>query len=540
MLAAVLLTTALVYMRCLGNSFVFDDYPAIVKNDALTQWSFIWKSLFHDLWWFRDPDRFPQSAYYRPLQNVWLALNYHLVGLNPVGWHILKVLLHLVVVILSFRLTQLLTGSVGAALLAALLFGVLPVHVESVVWAEAIPEPLSAVFELSALCLFIARPSTQRRGLVSPLFLFASALLSHESAIVFPLLVAAYVFLFEKAGTQSELGVLSPRSMPIFVAGRMSRALQRSAPFFAVALVYLGIRAMIFGSSLFGFAHPLITRPTIIKDTLVFVRPRPIHALAQLLATMPEVLVLYIGLLLMPWRVGPAHDAEFATPLGLHNFAVPTAVLAASIALGYFVFRRSPRRDLYLFCAAWWFVSLAPALNLDHVSALVQDRYEYLASFGFCVIVGDLAVQTAGDSITRNRVVSALATIVISVYAAVLWRAEDIWHDNVTLFSRSVEICPGSAYYHKALAQALMDHGELDGATQQLTVASRLAPDDAAIHLALGLLYMRMRRDDAATAEMQAYHGSGPKPVDIDPKGLIRHAGQYSDRHPAVPKSASP
>jgi protein O-mannosyl-transferase len=513
MLVGVLLITALVYMRCLGNGFVFDDYPAIVQNDALAQWSFIWKSPFHDLWWFRDPQRLPQSAYYRPLQNVWLALNYHLVGLSPVGWHVLKILLHLVVVLLSFRLAQLLTGSVGAALLAALLFGVLPVHVESVIWAEAIPEPLAAVFELSALCLFIRRASARGRGLVLSLFLFAGALLSHESAIVFPLLVAAYVFFFQKAGTQSEPDIFSPRVTAISVASRMWSALQRSAPFFAVALLYLGIRAMLFGGSLFGFAHPPVVHPTIIKDTLVFVRPRPIHTLAQLLATMPGVLVFYVGLLLMPWRVGPAHNVDFATPLGLHNFVVPTAVAAAIIALGYFALRRSPRRELYLFCAAWWLISLGPALNLDHVSALVQDRYEYLASFGFCVMAGDLAVEAAGKNITRKRIVTVLATAVISVYVAVLWRAELIWHDNVTLFSRSVEMSPGSAYYHKALAQALMDSGDLNGATQQLTVASRLAPDDSAIHLALGLLYMRMNRDHDAAREMNAYNASHPAPI---------------------------
>ncbi len=204
---------------------------------------------------------------------------------------------------------------------------------------------------------------------------------------------------------------------------------------------------------------------------------------------------------------------DFATPLGLHNFVVPTAVLAAIIALGYFAFRRSPRRKLYLFCAVWWFISLSPALNLDHVSALVQDRYEYLASFGFCVMASDVAVQAAGKSITRNRVVLVFATAVISVYLAVLWRAELIWHDNVTLFSRSVEMFPGSSYYHKALAQALMDYGDLNGATQQLTVASRLAPDDSAIHLALGLLYMRMNRDRDAAREMNAYSASHPKPI---------------------------
>ena len=120
-----LLATLLAYLRCLGNGFVYDDRLMIAENRYIGSGSFIWKSLTRDLWWFRGPAHLPRSAQYHPLQDIWLALNYALFGLNPLGWHVTIVALHLLVVALVFKVAERLTGQWQAALLAAMLFGVL-------------------------------------------------------------------------------------------------------------------------------------------------------------------------------------------------------------------------------------------------------------------------------------------------------------------------------------------------------------------------------------------------------------------------------
>ncbi|HUY28249.1 MAG TPA: hypothetical protein VMV27_12595, partial [Candidatus Binataceae bacterium] len=65
--------TLLVYLRCFGNAFVYDDHEMIDLNPLIAQWSFLWKSFGHDLWWFRPNGKFPKSNYYRPLQDLWLG-----------------------------------------------------------------------------------------------------------------------------------------------------------------------------------------------------------------------------------------------------------------------------------------------------------------------------------------------------------------------------------------------------------------------------------------------------------------------------------
>ncbi len=184
-LAGVLLVTLLLYLRCLGSGFVFDDNLMVVKNAYIGSWSFFRISFSHDSWWYLDPLHLPASSYYRPLQDTWLGLHFHLFGLNPAGWHATMVALHLLVVWLVFRLASHLTGDRQAALLAAALFAVLPCHAEAVVWASAIPLPLAAAFELAALLLFIGRAQAPYRNWALAMLLYAGALLTHESAVMF-------------------------------------------------------------------------------------------------------------------------------------------------------------------------------------------------------------------------------------------------------------------------------------------------------------------------------------------------------------------
>src|SRR5205085_1082795 len=89
--------------------------------------------------------------YYRPLFNLYLLVNYQLFHLNPAGWHLLLVLWHLLVTLLVYRLARRLLKDEGGALTAALIFGVHPVHIESVAWISGVTEPMLAVFFLGAL-----------------------------------------------------------------------------------------------------------------------------------------------------------------------------------------------------------------------------------------------------------------------------------------------------------------------------------------------------------------------------------------------------
>lgn len=504
-LAGVLLLTLLVYLRCLENRFVYDDVIIVLHNHYIAQPSYIWKSLTRDLWWFLNPKKQPVSQFYQPLQGVWLGVAYQLFGSNPVGWHVLKIGLHLVVVVLSFRVAQLLTGSTEVGLLAALLFGIMPVHVEPVVWATDIPEPLSAAFEMGSFCLFIQHRNDGWNGLTWPLLLFVGASFSHEMAVVFPMLIALYVYMFETTAESATGGALVSSSKTGMNRERLRRAAMLSAPFFAISAIYLAARAMVLGARQVLGITPKMETVSLVGTKIV---PHFVgigHGVLATLLSLPNYLLCYLEVLVIPWLAGPAHNVAPISRPGLYDFYIPTAILTLATILGYFAIRRSPRRKLYMFCAAWWLVTLSPALlNLDQVISEAHDRYQYLGSFAFCVILADLGIRCWRSGALRAVAASVCTAALVVTYLVVLWRLQPVWRNDFTLFTRITHTLPDSVHFHLALAGVLTKRGDLRGALTQYLDAEKVAPDEPDIHMALGTLYLKMHRAKRAANELEA------------------------------------
>jgi tetratricopeptide (TPR) repeat protein len=490
-----------VYIRSLGNGFVYDDHAEIVTNRYISEWSFVWKSALHDSWWFRRPSALPQSAYYRPAQNVLLALGFHLAGRNPVGWHLLKIALHLLAVTLVFRLGTLLTDDAWVGLLAAALFGLHPVHVESVVWAAALPEPLVSVFIFGAFCCF-ARRSKISYGRIWAVLLFAGAALSHEAAIAFPVLFSLHAILYESdAGGVSVDGKSDSDGAINWSWVRVRGALWESAPFYAVSCLYLLARASALGfAHLFGNAHIKATS-RLISRQIVQVKTVVNHSTLQLLATVPLVMLDYLKLLFFPWQAGPAHPVKVVQHLGFGEFYGPLTAILLIVAAAWMLIRRSSRTRIYLFCAAWFIIGLAPSMNFDQVVAPVQDRYLYLPSFGWCVIAADWVTRFARRDARRRRISEIALVALFVMLIGIDWRLESVWRDDLALFGRCVADSPDSTTYRVLLSRALEQNGDLPRAAEQLSKAVQLEPDSAALHHALGALDLRMGRKAEAQKE---------------------------------------
>ena len=260
-LSAILLATALVYLRSLGNGFVYDDHALIDSNPNLGQWSFVWKSLTRDLLWSQGGFK----TRYRPLLSVWFALSYHLFGLKPAGWHVLMIAVHLAATWLVFAVACRLTRQRQASLLAAALFALLPIHAEVVVWPSGFGLVLAGTFMLAAFYLFMRRNERAYRNWPMAIVLYGAALLSHESAAAFPALIAWYVLLGEP-GSQSE-----PTPTPL--TGRALRAALCTAPFAFDLLLYFFARRHALGFFL-SDTHNLVNVMTIPQALMTVPRAR--------------------------------------------------------------------------------------------------------------------------------------------------------------------------------------------------------------------------------------------------------------------------
>ncbi|MGC1398981.1 hypothetical protein [Candidatus Binatus sp.] len=476
LLGAIVIATIAIYLPSLRNGWVFDDWQEIVNNQFIHSWSFVGNSFIHDIWWFRDPTKLPQSAYYRPLENAWFAVNALLFGTHPAAWHLAKIALHAVVVLLCFRAAQLLTGDVATALLTAAIFGVMPAHVEAVVWASAIPEPLSTAFELGALIFLIGRKPGWSRGLFIALLLYACAILTHESAILFPLIAGAYAYLIERK--------------------RACESIRLAAPFIAIAIGYMAARLYALGpEDYFGAPYNQALA------ALGWAKPAASHGAFELILTAPVVLLEYLGVLAMPGLAGPAHNVNWSagvTPITLISVGAIAALAIIASAIAW----RSPHRNLYMFCAAWSLLTIAPAMKLNALNALVQDRLLYAPSFGWSMAVAIAAVELAAVNPRARAAVAGATAMVLAAYAVSAVRIEHYWNDNLTFYARCVEIDPYNVDYLRLLVQLLNEKPDFAAAANVLERAVQLEPDNPYLHMKLANEYALMQRPADFRAEM--------------------------------------
>jgi hypothetical protein len=483
-LAAILLATVAIYLPSLRNGWVFDDWDIFVTNKLLHSWSFVWNSWFHDKFWFRNPARLPQSEYYRPVESTYIAANALLLGTHPAAWHLSKIVLHVITVVLCFRVAQLLTGSVAIGLLTAAIYGVMPAHVDAVVWLSAISEPLSTAFELGAMLCLIGRKPGRSRGMLSALALYACAQLTHESAVLFPAIVAAYVFLFERGANQqfpgSGLNAATIRS-------RIIAAARVAAPFAMLALVYLCARLAVLGLH-FAFSWPRPTGPVHLGQMVT-----PPHRPVDIILTLPVVLLTDLAVLAVPGVAGPVHAVHWitrASPVAFVSAGVFLILAAGALVL---IWRSSDRR-LYLFCAVWSLLALAPALKLNSIWELVQDRYLYLPSFGWSLAVAIVAVRLAAASPRARATVGTAMALLLAAYMVTAIRIQHYWRDDVTFFGQCVAVDPVNLDYRLDLVIALNKAGDSEEAARVLKRGTAIYPNNAALQKDLAQQYQKMGR----------------------------------------------
>ena len=535
MLALIVVATIAVYLPSLRNGWVSDDLPALVQNPEIRTAAFVKNAFTHDVQWSikqYTPTMQAQahSASYRPLQIVWWAINAQLFGVNhPAPWHLMMIVLQVIAVLLCFRVAQLLTGEVIVAMLAAAIFGLMPAHIESVAWVSAIPEPLCTVFELAALIFLIQRKPGLTgktlgwsRGLMLSALFYTFAILTHESAIFFAVIVFAYLMLFEAAPAKDNRPARS---------AHIVSALTACIPFLIVTLVYAFARMHALGDHAFGMPHTYTQ-----AQMHGVVEAEPLRGAAQIAMTIPMVVLTYLGILAIPGVADPFHSIEWTTQLDPQVFIAWAALIVLALLAIAFV-SRSSRRRVYLFCAIWGLITIAPALKIDTVWWLNQDRYAYAPSIGWSLAFA-LAVFEISTAGARARLYVGFATALLLLsYGVATIRGQRYWYDNLAYYTRAVQVKPNDPYYHLAVGNLLEEAKDNAGAVKQLEIAESLKPQDPYLHVRLAQVYMKLGRLKDFQREYNAFEASGSsviKSVHVGPDGKPDQQSAADPQTPAT------
>jgi len=480
----IIASTVLVYTNSLNGAFVFDDKKQIAGNPELHTLSNIFHSFTSDVWSFQ---RGTLTAgiplpYYRPLFTAYLTLNYQIFGLWEPGWHLTNLLVHATVTVFIYFLLKRLSGDQLIAMLAALIFGLHPAHVESVSWISGIPDPLAALFYVPSMIWYVRyREEGGRKWLAASVVTFGLSALCKETALALPLVLGVW----ELAHLKTKKGL----------ALRLKEIVLQLVPFAVVAVGYLAIRFSVLG--LISWKHPFMAQ---VPDAAIWM-------------TVPYVFVNYLKHLIAPFYLSLIYSPAFITSASDTRFLLSVGVL---LGLGYifWIYRKRLNAEVSV-ALALIIAPLLPVLNLRvfHYEYVIQDRYLYLPSIGFCYLVAICITRLASR---RSFLAVAISAVVILAFGASTVLQNRVWHSSVALWQRAVYHSPNSRSTHYNLGLAYLGLKQYDSAVTELLEARRLDPEEAAVYNNLALAQAGLGNVDGAIANLKAA-------LALDPRSLEAH-----------------
>lgn len=432
------LLTLLIYVRSVSMGFVYDDHE-MIDNPWVLSWKDVPRVFSQDL------VNNHMSNFYRPLTVLWQLFVHSLAGTNSTAWHCSAILLHLVCVVLVFRLVCKLLNNRGYAMLAAALFAIHPTHVEDVTWISDAADLLTAVILLySALALLRWLESGSTIWWTTSWLLATASCFSKETSVLMPVLLLAVAFTMDNRTNRPA----------IILTGSL---------FLLSSCSFLLLRSQI----LHGFAHPLSAAGNY-----------------EMVLTLPAALCFYLSHLVFPVGLGPFYPLGFVSNPQSRAFVLPVAVLTTLLAGLVWLCRRLADRRLFWFCVVWVFVPLiAPLyLKLFPPFELVHDRYLYLPSIalGVALAAGLKKYSSAAPSGRYAASYLGIAVVVlITVSAAETISYEGVWQDDAHLFQRGIALTPRNARALVNLGVVKLKQGNYAEGAALLKRSLDIEPDNA-------------------------------------------------------------
>jgi tetratricopeptide (TPR) repeat protein len=466
----------LAYANSFQNAFQYDDFHVIIKNPSIKDPSNYYK-------FFLNPQIgsgiIKETSGYRPLLMASFALNYSLGGLDVFGYHLINFILHTLCALLVFFITLLFlnlttnekrlnpTRNQLTALLAALLFALHPIQTESVTYITGRSSLLTAFFFLTAFWAYMQyRLTGEVRRLFLSSFSYACALLVKETALTLLITLILFNLFFPLART-------------------WKRRLFSLFPYFILSAIYLMIRLHFFGFLQYG--------------------TKPIRPFYDNLLTQFRAWVHYLGTLLLPLNLNVDYDFPISHSILEGQVIFSLFILATLVII---IWKISKVSRVVGFFLLWFAINLLPTNSLIPLEDVVTDRWLYLPSVGYAVIVALAAEWIFRAKVRMGSRASKLAffflcALVIEFYSFATVLRNFTWTRYWTLWEDAVEKSPNKSRPHVALGLALTKTGHIDEGVQEFRIAIQLNPRAGEAYLNLGHIYHTQGKFEEAIQAFQ-------------------------------------
>jgi tetratricopeptide (TPR) repeat protein len=460
--ALVLGATILAYLPALAGGFIWNDSdyvtaPALRSPGGLAR---IWTEV-------------GVTQQYYPLLHSFFWVQHAVFGDNPLGYHIVNILLHAgSAVLFALVLRRLFAGAfAGAEWLAALLFALHPAHVESVAWITEQKNTASLAFYLASALLYLRFDDTRRPGAYAgALALFACSLACKTVTASLPAaLLVAFWWKRGRLDWRRDVAPLAPWLALGAAAGLFSGWVERH---------YVGAQGT-------EFDIPAAARALVAGRAVWF----------------------YLGTLAWPAGLNFVYPRWDVDPSAAWQWLFPIGILGLCAAL--WALRRRSRGPLAAFL--FFTGSLFPALGFVNLYGAryswVWDHWQYLPDLGpIALAAAALVAGWRRFAPGRPRLGAGLAAALAALLGALTWAHCGMFHDDERLYRETIRRNPDTWLAHNNLGILLSNMpGRMNDAIAQYDEALRLRPDYAMTHYNLGVALATLPgRLDDAVAEYQA------------------------------------
>lgn len=467
--------TIVAYRGAWHGGFIWDDDYYVTKNPLLTAADGLKRI------WFS----FDAPSQYFPLSYTLLRLERSWWGLNPTGYHSVNLLLHVTNALLVWRLLARLR--IPGALLAASIFALHPVQVESVAWISELKNLLMAFFFLLTLLAWVEfMDDRQRRRWLyygAALLAYFLALTAKTTACTLPVALLLLLCYQEKRITPRRIWQILPFVLLGVGMGLLTIWWERfhqgtRGEFFALGPIE---RVLVASHALWFYLGKLFW-----PHQLTFIYPQ--------------------------WRIVPNEPSAY-------GWIVATIAAAAVLV----AIRKKTGRSVGI--AAFFFVgTLGPILGFIMLYTFrytyVADHYQYLACIGPIALVAATLARLSTRNVQYRISFYAIAAAILASMALITWRQAATYRDIETLwrttlarnpacwmaynnlgielarqgdfaqaisqYNKSLELYPAYAEAHYNLATAFLEQGNNSRALTEASLAVQMTPNDPDAHVALG------------------------------------------------------
>lgn len=393
--------------------------------------------------------RFSFGGEYLPLRELSYAVDYKLVGLNPGFYHGENVLLYGGMVIAFYFFLFRFSDNRRFAFWGSLFFALHPVHCESVAWISARKDVLAGVFFVVALERYTLFIKT-KKGYFLALFFYILSFLSKYTAFALPPLLVVLEIYFSRDSLK--------KSLP--------RALKKTLPFWVLTT------GMVLLAMHIGKVHHIMP-----SDSL---------PLSKRIFTMGPVVVEYLQSLFLPLSLSPLYLVEKRGP----DLPSLLSLLFLTAFLGVILWDFFRRKNPLNLSGLLFFICLAPVANLVPSPVLKADRYLFLPSLGYGLLLGYFCSYLLEKRPAKKKVLLGLYWALALFYGVLTLFQVSVWKNSETLWKAVLRYNPQSNIALTNLAIYKIQRGEWKEGEKFLRQGLQNNPGDKSLRYNWGILEM--------------------------------------------------